>query len=63
MLTGGSPVKGRWNRPGAVGGGDEQAGHKFGRQVGGVNRSKEMDADELVDKAGSEAEGAAGRQG
>jgi hypothetical protein len=59
LLVSRGPVERRWNRPGTRDSADKRAGYKFGRQIGGINGSKEMDIDEMIDKVGAEVERAA----
>jgi hypothetical protein len=42
---------------------DERAGDEFNRGVGGVDGSKELSVDEMVDDAGTELKGAASGEG
>jgi hypothetical protein len=61
LMIGGEPVERRWNwASGGAAGGNEGASDELGGRISGVNGSKEMDIDEMVDEAGAELERAAG---
>lgn len=62
LLIGGGPVEGRGNRARAGDSIDEGAGDEFGRRVGSVDRSEEVDVNEMVDEVRTETEGATGRE-
>ena len=44
LLVGGSPIERGWDRTSAGGGADKGASNELCRRVGGVDGSKEMDA-------------------
>jgi hypothetical protein len=63
LLVSWRPVKRRWDRPRARGGADKGASNELGGRVGGIDGSKEVDVNEMVDEVGTKAEGAACSKG
>jgi hypothetical protein len=59
LSVSGSPVESSRNWASIGDGVDKRTSNEFNRRVGGVNGSKEMNVDEMVDDAGAELEGAA----
>jgi hypothetical protein len=62
LLISRGPVERRRNRTGARGSVDKRASDKFGRRIGSVDRSEEVNIDEVINNMGSETERAASGQ-